>query len=528
MELREYTTTELLSRLHRQNGDGIAYFFDNQPYTWRDVDEDSDRIALALLAQSVTKGAHVGLLGVNTYAWIVFFFAVRKIGAVAVLLNASCQQRELQELLDFADISFLAVGEEKPRDQLDYRFMLQTLKKSAKRFPACLYMNELLEQIRDRAQSPVRWVRELEAAKSAASSRDTACILFTSGTTLRPKGVMLSEYGMLNNSAAICERMGWGGEDRMLLATPFYHCSGTTAGFLLGLHTGFSSVILRYYSSEQILRSIEGYHCTCFNVVPSMLLMLMQKKELSWYDLSSFRSGTIAGSSFTPKQYREFCEVFQLERLQPAYGQTETSPLVTLASCGDTQEQKAHTIGEALPGVQLRVWDVRNNREAGLGQPGELQVKGYCVMQGYYKQPEQTAAKFTADGWLKTGDIASRDETGRFRFEGRISEMIIRGGENISPKEIEEAISLYPGVTGVKVVGVAEDIVQEKVVALLTTDVSEFNCEKLCKKLNGQIARYKIPERFFVIPAFPMTPSGKIDQKAAAALAEKLCKETDG
>lgn len=528
MELREFTTIELLSQLRRQNGNSIAYFFDGQHYTWKDVDEDSDRAALSLLSRGVTKGAHVGLLGVNTYGWIVFFLAIRKVGAVAVLLNASCQQRELQELLDFADISFLAVGEEKPRDHLDYRFMLQTMEKGAERFPTCLYMNELLEQTQDQTQYSARCVRELETAKSAVSSQDTACILFTSGTTLRPKGVMLSEYSMLNNAAAICERMCWNSNDRMLLATPFYHCSGTTAGFLLGLHTGFSSVILRYYSSEQILRSIEDYRCTCFNVVPSMLLMLMRKKELSWYDLSSFRSGTIAGSSFTPKQYQEFCRVFQLEHLQPAYGQTETSPLVTLASCGDTEEQKARTIGEALPGIQLRVWDAQNGREAELGQPGELQVKGYCVMQGYYKQPEQTAAKFTADGWLKTGDIASKDENGRFRFEGRISEMIIRGGENISPREIEEAISLYPGITGVKVVGVAEDIVQEKVVALITVSSADFNCGDLRAKLKKQIARYKIPEQFFIISAFPMTPSGKIDQKATTALAEKLCKEMAG
>ena len=528
MELREFTMAELLFRRRREQGDDIAYFFDGTPYTWQAADEDSDRTALALMERGVDKGTHVGLLGVNTYAWIVFYFAIRKLGAVAVLFNASSQQRELQELLTYTDVSFLAVGEEKPRDHLDYRLMLKSIQNETGLKLTCFYMDNFLEKAQPGVSLSFRQIEQLRAAKASVSSRDAACILFTSGTTLRPKGVVLSEYGMLNNSASICERMRWSGEDRMLLATPFYHCSGTTAGFLLGLLGGFSSVILRYYSSERILCSIEDYHCTCFNVVPSMLLMLMQKKELSWYDLSSLRSGTIAGSTFTARQYQEFCQVFQLERLQPAYGQTETSPLVTLAEYEDTEKQKSQSIGRALPGIQLRIWDTQNDHEAEPGQPGELQVKGYCVMLGYYKQPEQTSAKFTADGWLKTGDIVSQGSDGCFHFCGRISEMIIRGGENISPSEIEEAISLFPGVTDVKVVGVAEDIVQEKVVALLTVDTPGFDCETLRLELKKQIARYKIPEQFFVIPAFPMTSNGKIDQKAAAALAAQLSREATG
>lgn len=524
MELREHTIPGLLAMRCAEQRDNVAYFFDGQGYTWHDVDRVSDRAALLLMEMGVSRGDHVGLWGVNTYGWLICYFAVRKLGAVAVLLNASCKQEEARELLDYADVAFLAVGEEKPRDELSYRAMLPELKSSLKQLKNTFFMEELLDEASVGKLSQTEQAQKLEEIKAASMSRETACIAFTSGTTHRPKGVMLTDYSMLNNAAAICERMRWTRKDRMLLAAPFYHCSGTTAGFLLGLTAGFSSVILRYYDSLKIFQSIEGFHCTAFNVVPSMPLMLMQKKEFGWYDISSYTSGTIAGSSLTPEQYEQICGAFQLRHLQPAYGQTETSPLVTLADYDDSMEKKATTVGKPLPHIELRIWETCQGKEAALGQPGEIQVRGYCVMQGYYKLPEKNAEKFTSDGWLRTGDIGYMDEDGYCHFCGRSSEMIIRGGENISPSEIEEYIERFPGVTAAKVVGVPADIVQERVVALITTKIPGFNCKELREYLQKQIARYKVPEEIFVIKQFPMTGSGKIDQKATKQLAQKLCR----
>lgn len=523
VELREFTVAQLLEERGRLQGEDPAYFFENGVHIWREVDDMSDRVALALLELGVIQGGHVGLWGVNTYAWIICYYAVRKLGAVAVLFNASCQMAEIQSLLDYSDVTVLLVGEEKPRDHLSYQSMVPGLKRALPKLKLIRTMKELLESAQQEMSGQCERMKILRRIKQGVSAHETASLIFTSGTTSHPKGVMLNDFSMLNNSAAICERMQWTRGDRMLLASPFYHCSGTTAGFLLGLYSGFSSVVVRYFDSLKIMQSIEQYHCTVFNVVPSMLLMLMKKQEFGWYDLSSYCSGTIAGSMYTRKQYDEMCQAFHLKYLQPAYGQTETSPLVTCSLHDDTIEEKEGSIGKALPHVQIRIWNCRDERESALDELGELQVKGYCVMQGYYNLPEETKKKFTADGWLRTGDIGTLDADGNFHFCHRAGETIIRGGENISPREIEECIGQYPGVTAVKVVGVTEEIIQEKVVALVSADGPAFNMEGLKGYLRINLARYKVPEEIFCISNMPMTASGKINQKEALRLATELC-----
>lgn len=521
MNLLNQTLSDQLAERRIQNGDRPAYCFDDVWYTWREVDILSDRLALTLLDQGIQKGTHIGLWGVNTLGWALHFFAALKLGAVPVLINASYLHDEMAYLLNYADVTYLAIGEPKPRDGLDYRAMFAGLQAAVPKLQGHQYLDEALAAAQ--AAPPLTSEEEarLTAVKGMVTCHDTAGLAFTSGTTSHPKGVLLSFYNILNNAAAIVEAMHWTIEDRMLLSTPFFHCSGSTAGLLLGIQIGMPSVILRCYDSLQIMQAIQTYRCTAFNVVPSMLLMLMQRSDFSQFDLSSFKSGVMAGSGLGPKEYIRICNIFGLDHLQIAYGQTETSPLVTFSDYDDTLERKSDTVGKVLPNIRLRIWSMERNCLADVGEAGEIQIQGYCVMQGYYKLPEANANKFTEDGWLRTGDLGFLDQDDYCHFCERAGNIIIRGGENISPRELEDCILTFPGIREARVLGVKAEIVQEKVIAFVIPTAEDFDTEALLSYLRQKVARYKVPEHIFLLDAFPMTASGKADQAALKALASK-------
>jgi fatty-acyl-CoA synthase len=490
---------------------GVAYWFDHAAYTWAEVDRISDCLTVSLSARGITKGAMVCLWGLNTMAWLLHFYALQKIGAVAVLLNYSYKAEEAAYALDQTDTSYLLFGEGK--EGLDYAATAETLRSQLPSLKECINMEAALRTLPALTEG---------LPPLPENAEDTACVIYTSGTTARPRAALLSHHNLLENARVVVQRLGWTREDRILQCMPLFHCSGLTAGLLLGLRVGAPMVILRSFQSVPVMEHIERYRCTGFNVVPTMILFLLGHPDRHTYDLSSLRSGIVAGAGLSPEKYRAVTAGFPGYRLLPAYGQTETAPLVTMAEHADSFEQKARTVGTALPGIRVRIANCETEQDVPAGELGEIQVTGFCVMKGYYRQPEATAKKFTANGWLRTGDVGFLDKEGFLHFAGRMGDIIIRGGENIAPQEIEHCIEQFsPDITGVKVVGMEEELLQEEVVALLVAK-TPIDKEALRAFVGAHLAGYKVPRYIFRIPALPLTASGKPNQPKLKKIAEEL------
>lgn len=336
-------------------------------------------------------------------------------------------------------------------------------------------------------------------------------MMFTSGTTGQPKGVMLSHNNLVNSAIATAEGMGWKQSDKQLLAVPLFHCFGLTSGFLASIYAGCSIGIIEYYRTREILSHIKKFKSTVFNGVPSMFLALIRNPEFAAYDITSLRNGIIAGASITQMEYEKICRSLPRFDLRQSYGQTEASPCVTLIRPVDPALKKTQSVGRVIADVEVRIWDYQKEVVAEAGMTGEIQVRGYNVMQGYYKLEQETKAAISPDGWLRTGDLGYLDQDGYLYVSGRIKEMIIRAGENIMPGEIERLILQTPFVQNVKVIGIKAEVVQEEIVAcIIPTETIEFSEERLIAFLKPKIAYYKIPGYFVLFEDFPRTASGKI------------------
>ena len=519
MNFWRYTIPEVLQQNAANIPDKTAYIFDDVSYTWRDVERMSDAIALSLYRRGIRRGTHVGLWGVNSIAWVLYYFAVQKLGALAILLNYSYKAMEMSSVLAYNDVAFLLVGESKP--DLDYRKTVDAIRPQLQALQAVWFMEE---ELAEAAETPVSAEEQalLRTLQKETNCQDASTIIFTSGTTAQPKGVLLSHYGILNDARSVALGMHWSESDIMALAMPMFHCSGLTCGVMIGMCDQMPTVILRYFSPRVVMAAIEKYRCTVFNAVPSMLLIMKDHPDRTKYDLSSFVSGTMGGSAISAEEFAEVCRVFGLKNYLSVYGQTECSPIVCMSVYGDPVEITVDSIGKPLEGVEMRIWNEEAQRPAHDDEMGEIQVKGFCIMKGYYNRPEYDGKKFTADGWLKTGDIGTKDKNGYYHFVCRSDDMIIRGGENIAPGEIECCLRHYSdAVHTVRVVGVKAPVVQEEIVAFLAAD-TPLDPDDVRRFAKAHLANFKVPKYVFQLEAFPMTASGKIDDKALRAKASEM------
>ena len=360
-------------------------------------------------------------------------------------------------------------------------------------------------------------------------------MLFTSGTTGQAKGVLLSHQSLVTNAGAIAEGMGWGVSDRFCIAVPMFHCFGLTAGILASIRAGASMYILSRFHTAGVWEAVMSGGCTVLNGVPSMFLAMVRKKEFLSASGEGVKSGIIAGSYFSKEEYGEILRRFPHMLLQPSYGQTETSPCVTLSPLWEKPVHKAVSGGRVIPDVQVRIGGMEEHliyhQHRGRSGPlcvlpgvpcGEIQVKGYNVMLGYYNLPEATMEAFTEDGWLKTGDVGYFDEEGRIHILGRLREIIIRGGENISPAEIEEQIQRIPEIKEVKVLGQEAEVLQEKIVACIALkEGAQLTDEEIREFLKKRLAPYKLPEIIARFSSLPRTPLGKVNISALHQQLEK-------
>ena len=528
MNLVSKTIGTILGERAKATPECLGIGYRDYQYSWIEVDEISDFLAVRYMNMGVKKGSHAAIWSVNSPNWVFCFLALVKIGATAVLINTCYKEKELEDLIRDNDVEYLFYGY--GCKNTSYEEIIKHI--FSKNIP-CLKKTLPLE-----LEAPNKWYqrglfpsvlsddekKKLEKRKQSVVPEDTACIMFTSGTTSKPKGVMLSHFSLVNNSAEISRQMNWNQNDKLCISVPLFHCFGITAGILSCIHCGAEAHLLKYYKTVDVMEQVEKYHCTILNGVPTMFLAILHNQERARYDLSSLQSGIIAGSPISPVEYEEICRELEIPHLQVSYGQTEASPCIAISDYDDALELKSNTAGKAISDVELEIRRPENSYNSECGEElealqkceicGEIVVRGYNVMQGYYNRPEETAAAVDEEGWLHTGDIGYIDEAGYLHVTGRMKEMIIRSGENISPAEIENCIIEIPEVEAVKVIGIPAKVLQEEIAAcIIPRDGAVIQEDDIREYVKARLSDYKVPKYILTFQEFPISASGKVLSK---------------
>ncbi|MCI1722874.1 MAG: acyl--CoA ligase [Lachnospiraceae bacterium] len=521
----EDTVSDLMAGNAMRYAEKGAFVFDDLEYSWKAADEITDRIALQLLEQGSVKGSHIGFWSLNTIELVFYLIACMKIGAVTAVINYSYRTYELENTVRRADIQKLYIGENKKGS--DYRSMAEKVRKV---YPELLEIRDLHQDYRtvnERYPLETRLsdhdVRLLREHKDGICSNDVLCITFTSGTSAVPKAVMLTQKNVISDVKLFAERMQAESHDVLLAPLPLFHSSGMSGMLLFALCTGMKAIVLRMFKAEEVLRSIGHYHVTVMMAVPSMFELLTGNEHFAEYDTSSLRVAQTSGASVEQKSFLAAVKKLKIKHLIMGYGQTECAPLITATLYEDDLNKAVKTAGLPLPSVEVRIWNLEKDQSAASGEKGEIQVRGPITMKGYYKAEEENQKKFTRDGWLRTADEGFLDGQGRLHFTARLSDMIIRHGENISPVEIENVVrSGMKGIRAVKAVGVRKEIVEEEIACLVQSDSGTVGPDEVRGCVREMLASYKVPKYVFQIKEFPMTATGKIDLKKTKDMAEEL------
>jgi fatty-acyl-CoA synthase len=496
-------------------------------WSWRELDDRVDRIATSLIALGVDRGEHVGIWSMNVPEWVVSQFAVGRIGAVLVNVNPAYRVHELRDALTMADVATLIVGA--PFKGSNFVEMVETLcpEVAAATAPdwSCDRFPRLKRLIALDGRPGPGWCTwsDLESGDEAARSEladrvrstratDVYNIQFTSGTTGLPKGAMLTHRNVLMNAYYTGGRLRYSAEDRVCVPVPFYHCFGCVLGTLVCAVYGSAIVVpAPSFDPRATLAAIAAERCTSVYGVPTMFIAQLEHPEFGRFDLKSLRTGIMAGAPCPLPLMDQVVNRMGAREICIGYGQTEASPLITLTSVDDPIEVRVGTVGRPLPGLEVKLVDPATGREPGANEAGELCARGHCVMPGYYNNPEATARAIDAEGWLHTGDLARRREDGTYRIVGRSKELIIRGGENIYPPEVEEFLHHHPSVAEVAVAGLPDAKYGEVVAAwVVPKSGAAVTPEELKQYCCGQIAHFKIPQYIMIVQALPRTVTGKI------------------
>jgi fatty-acyl-CoA synthase len=351
---------------------------------------------------------------------------------------------------------------------------------------------------------------EYNTARDGIGCHDIVCMLYTSGTTGFPKGVMLTHYNILNNGKTIGDCMKFTENDRLCVTVPLFHCFGLVLATMASITHAAAVILVNYYSPINVMQTVEAEHCTALHGVPTMFIAILGHPEFKNFKFN-LRTGIMAGSPCPIKVMRQVIDEMGMSQITIVYGQTESSPGCTQTTTDDSIERRVNTVGRHFPGVETKIVDPETGKTLPPNHIGEFCARGYNIMKGYYKMPEATAQVIDADGWLHTGDLACEDEEGYYKITGRIKDMIIRGGENIYPKEIEDFIYTHPKVRDVQVVGVPSKAYGEEVMACVIAKEGEtISNEEIIEYVKNNLAKYKTPSYVMFIDSFPMNAAGKI------------------
>lgn len=524
------TVNDLMTRNASVRPYSTAFIFEGREFTWKEVDEISDRIAIQMLQRGIKKGTHVGFWSLNDIDLVLALIAVMKIGAVPAVVNYSYRTYELKGVVWRAKIECLYIGEEKKGS--DYWDMAETIQAEE---PVLREIYDLHADVQGVERTYRAGVApsddefaDLEEKKAAVDTDDVACITFTSGTTKTPKPVMLSFYNIINDVRQFEARMRVTHDDVLFAALPLFHSSGIAGLLFNSLVAGVPAVVNTMFHAEKALKDIELYQVTVLMVIPSMAELMVLSKEFPKRDISSLRVGLMSGAVVSPLKMRKIIGKLQLNHLLMAYGQTECSPIVSTTLYDDDLKTATETVGKPIPHIEVRIWDNETDREAPLGETGEIQVRGFNTMKGYYNYGTENVKKYTDDGWLKTTDAGYFDDQGYLYFATRISAKIIRHGENISPAEIEAVVEQFSDdIIEVKVVGVPEELVGEEIACLVQTKSERIDPDRLRAFVKQTLASFKCPKYVFQVDAFPMTETAKINEAAVKQLARNLVDELE-
>ena len=515
----KYPETEAIVSVHQ-----------NIRWTYREFSEKVNQVARGLMGMGVEKGDRVGIWAMNYAEWVVVQFATAKIGAIMVNINPAYRTYELEYALKQSEIqTFIIQGRFKTSDYVGMfyeacpeAYEAKPGRISSEKFPflkTAIFLgdipyhgmftwNELLKKADEITGD------ELIERGDLLAFDDAINIQYTSGTTGFPKGVVLTHHGVLNNGYIIGEGMGFTEKDRLCIPVPFYHCFGMVlSNFACVTHGSTMVLPAPTFDAEEVLKTVEKERCTALHGVPTMFIAELTHPNFEKYNLKSLRTGIMAGSPCPIEVMKQVNAKMHMGEIVIVYGQTETSPGVTMTTTRDPVERRVSTVGRAFPHTELKIIDPKTGKIVPVGEIGEICARGYCVMKCYYNNPSATHATLDSNRWNHTGDLGTMDEEGYFRIVGRLKDMVIRGGENIYPREIEEFLHHHEKIADVYVVGVPDRKYGEELCAWVKIKqgltMTEQEVRDFCK---GKIAHFKIPRYVIFVDDFPMGVTGKIQK----------------
>ncbi len=527
--LIDLTFSQVLDTMVECFPDQYAFKYTTLDYTrtYKEFRDDVDTFARALVSMGVKAGSHVAVWASNVPQWYIAFWATVKIGAVLVTVNTAYKIHEIEYLLKQSDTHTLIMTE--GSKDTHYGKIIAGLCPELEKTPVgsplhsrrlpflrnvitvgyrqagCMTWDDAIER------APQVPLSEIQRMAAAVDKDDVCNMQYTSGTTGFPKGVMLTHYNVVNNGKYIGDHMDLSTADRMMIQVPMFHCFGMVLSMTSSMTHGATMYPLPYFSPKPALACVHNEHITAFNGVPTMFIAMMQHEDFEKTDFSDIRTGIMAGANCPADLMKKATEVMNMTEIVSVYGQTEASPGCTMSSYYDSLEVRTETVGSAFANVECKIVDPETGEDCPDGVNGEFVARGYNIMKGYYKMPNATASAIDAEGWLHTGDLACRTREGNYNITGRLKDMIIRGGENIYPKEIEEFIYTCDKVKDVQVIGVPDKRYGEEIMACIILKDGESMTEQEMKQyIADHMARHKVPRYIEFVTAFPMNAAGKI------------------
>ncbi len=505
-----------LRRTAARFGDRDALVVPQQGYraTYKELVEQCEEIARGLMARGVRKGDRVGIWSPNRYEWVIVQYATAAIGAILVNINPAYRTHELEYALNQSGVTFLILAA--AFRQADYRAMLAEVKGRCPDLREALVLEGAAPDGWDALKRDATKVsaKELHEVEATLQFDDPINIQYTSGTTGFPKGATLTHHNILNNGYFIGETLRYTENDRVCIPVPFYHCFGMVLGNLACTTHGATMVVpAEAFDPVLTMQTVQDERCTSLYGVPTMFIAELDHPRFKDFDFSSLRTGIMAGSPCPVEVMKKVQTVMHIPEMTIAYGMTETSPVSTQCTTDDPLERRVATVGRVHPHVEIKIVDPESGAVVPRGTPGELCSRGYMVMLGYWNNDEATRQAIDRGRWMHTGDLATMDSEGYINIVGRIKDMIIRGGENVYPREVEEFLYTHPDVADVQVIGVPSERYGEEVMAWVKLrEGARQSGDELAAWCKGKIASYKIPRHWKFVDAFPMTVTGKIQK----------------
>ena len=517
-------------------------------FTYEEFDNRVNQMAKGLMEIGIKKGDHVGVWAKNVPDWLTYMFATAKIGVVLVTVNTAYKSHELAYVLEQSDMKALAIID--GFQDVDYIQTVYELipelkshersKLKSDKFPFLESMI-YLGQEKHRGMYNTNEIlllgkhgneEKFQEIKASVKSDEVVNMQYTSGTTGFPKGVMLTHINILNNGYYIGERQKFTEKDRLCITVPLFHCFGIVLAVMASYSHGATMVMVEIFDPLMVLAAVQKERCTALHGVPTMFIAEYSHPMFEMFDLTTLRTGIMAGSTPPIEAMKRVVKDMHMTEITSVYGLTEGSPGFTQTGVDDPLIKRVETVGKPLPECEVKIVDPETGETLGPNETGEICCKGYNVMKGYYKMPEKTQEVIDKDGWLHSGDLATLDEEGYYSIVGRIKDMIIRGGENIYPREIEEFLYTMPGIRDVQVIGIPDEKYGEIVGAFVILEENADICEEDVRDYSlTKIARYKVPKKVIFVDEFPLTASGKIqkfklrDQAVKLLEAEKNAEE---